>query len=45
MNQRGEKGHTLRHRNDTNEDVHDFIKAASVAHAYCLATPIRKKNG
>jgi hypothetical protein len=45
MNQRGEKGHTLRHRNDTNEDVHDFIKAASVAHAYCLATPLRKKNG
>jgi hypothetical protein len=35
----------LRHRNDSNEDVHDFIDGSLVAHAYCLATPIRKKNG
>ena len=45
MLRRNEKGHTLRHRGDTNEDVHDFIKGATFEHAYCLATAARKTNG
>ena len=45
MQLRGEKGHTLRFRDDTKEFVHDFIKAHYFEHCYCAATGLRKLNG
>ena len=45
MEQRSEKGHTLRYRPETQEWVHDFINKSSITHGYCLATPLRKQHG
>ena len=42
---RGEKGHTLRFRSDTDEWVHDFIKGETFDHRFCYATALRIKNG
>jgi hypothetical protein len=44
MSDRGEKGHTLRHRMDTNEWVHDFMKGSQFNHTFCYATALRTKN-
>lgn len=53
MDQREEKGHTLRFRKDTQEWVHDFIKDTSTEtqkrevfdHKFCQANELRKKHG
>ena len=42
---RGEKGHTIRWREDTNEFVHDFIKGEQFRHTFCYATALRIKHG
>lgn len=42
---RGEKGHTLRFRDDTQEWVHDFINGGKFRHTFCYATSLRIKNG
>ena len=42
----GEKGHTLRFRDDTKEWVHDFIIAKCFSHFFCKANQLRKdRNG
>ena len=45
MAQRGEKGHTLRFREDTGEFVHDFVSHEKFSHTFCYATALRIKNG
>lgn len=45
MEERGEGGHKLRFRTDTQEWVHDFSRVTQFKHAFCYATPLRIKNG